>query len=417
MLDFLHSPFRSIEDPLDVLFLRSGVVAIEPFSVGISVGSAKSLAAASILHVVTSTEFTNPELQCIAPELLAICVMKATTDPANDVFSQVLKTIGKKIRVSDRARPHPAQMEFAFVRACKDKQAKGDKRKSITILGAVIQAYNKSQPQRSRLNSDERAAVMMLHDQEQEFKDLLKAHWRNYPVLNSAVPVSYLALPWLVSGYEPGIKKATNPIHYQIQSPDIKKNTAWLQCTIGKYQHKLGESVSLGKTVNLRSHGQIMRHGNDKDEFFYAIGMFLHFKSAIQKRTGLLAFSELLQKFFRGALERELVEKVKAKDPQLSIDDFRFVQAAMDYDPQAALPKAPRTQEAMEDKQSSEFKLDTILLKAEQEHWADYIRQLRAFNADLHTQKVAHLEVGSVVVFEWAMGDVSECLGGPVCSR
>ena len=40
VVDFLHGPYRSHEDPMDVLFGSTGV-DIRPFSVGISVGSAK----------------------------------------------------------------------------------------------------------------------------------------------------------------------------------------------------------------------------------------------------------------------------------------------------------------------------------------------------------------------------------------
>jgi hypothetical protein len=157
VVDFLHSPFRSHEEPLYVLFLSSGV-AIQLFSVGISVESAKGMAALSILHVVTRQfkDFDEGEFRSIAPELFALCVMKATTDPADDIFSQIKRTIGKKTRVADRSRPHPIQMEMAFNRVLVDLQAKGDKRKPSTILAAIIKDYNTSQPAKSKLNSDER---------------------------------------------------------------------------------------------------------------------------------------------------------------------------------------------------------------------------------------------------------------------
>jgi len=235
----------------------------------------------------------------------------------------------------------------------------------------------------------------MLADQGAEFKDLLRTHWRNYPVKYSAVPVINLALPWLVSLHEPSVKKADNPLHYSIQSPSPQKNLMWLKMVIGKYVHKLAEAASTGKAVNLQGMAGTLRQGNDLDHTFYCVGLYCHFESAFKQRCGVLAVQELEAKFFRGALERELMEKVKAKDPALTIEDFRFVQAAMVYDPNAQIPRAPRTQEAVQDNQSANFKLDLLLLAGEQGLWTDHLRATKAFNADTLNAKVAHMEAGS----------------------
>ena len=136
----------------------------------------------------------------------------------------------------------------------------------------------------------------------------------------------------------------------------------WLKMVIGKYVHKLAEAASTGKAVNLPGMAGTLRQGNDLDHTFQCVGLYCHFESAFKERCGVLAVKELEAKFFRGALERELMEKVKAKDPALTIEDFRFVQAAMDYDPNATIPRAPKTQEAVQDNQSANFKLDLLLL-------------------------------------------------------
>jgi hypothetical protein len=392
--DFLHGPYRSVEEPLDVLFSCSGGSGvIEPFSVGISVGSAKTMAALTILHVVTfNNAFSTVEIQSIAPELSALCVVRATTDPCTDVFSQIKKTISKKIRVSERARPNPVQLEFAFERVLVDMQNRGDKRKSSTILAAIIKEYNASQPAKGKLNPDERAAVLMLHDQDQTFKSTLKAHWRNFPVNLSAVPVSYLAFPWLSVGYEPALKKASNPLHYQIQCGSPQKNTVWLRVCIGRFHHRLKELASTGKTIDLRGSAQQLRSGSEIDSFYHCVGMFMHFDKAIRSSSGVQAFVELESKFFRGALERELMEKVKTKDPALALEDFRFVQAAMAYDPSAAVPNGPKTEEAMTTNLESGFKLDLLVLKTEQETWLEYVRAFKTYTAANHNAKLAHME-------------------------
>jgi hypothetical protein len=286
-------------------------------------------------------------------------------------------------------------MELAFGRVLNDLVSKGDKRKGAKLLAAIIQEYNTSQPPKSRLNSDEKDGVKMLADQLPEFKDLLRCHWRNYPVKYSAVPVILLALPWLVSVYEPTVKKADNPLHYSIQSPSAQKNLMWLKMLIGKYVYKLTEVASTGKAVNLQGMAGTLRQGNDLDVTFHCVGLYCHFEAAFKERCGVLACQELEAKFFRGALERELMEKAKAKDPALTVEDFRFVQAAMVYDPNAQLPRAPRTQEAVQDNQSANFKLDVLLLAGEQGLWTDHLRATKAFNADTLNAKVAHMEAGS----------------------
>ena len=88
VVDFLHGPYRSHEDPMDVLFGSTGV-HILPFSVGISVGSAKGMAALSILHAVTSQihQLDVVEVESVAPELFALCTVKAATDPGDSVFN------------------------------------------------------------------------------------------------------------------------------------------------------------------------------------------------------------------------------------------------------------------------------------------------------------------------------------------
>jgi hypothetical protein len=78
----------------------------------------------------------------------------------------------------------------------------------------------------------------MLADQDPEFKSILKAHWRNYPVKYSGVPVTLLALPWLSNTYEPNVKKTDNPLHCAVQAPSPKKNLMWLKVAIGKYVHR-----------------------------------------------------------------------------------------------------------------------------------------------------------------------------------
>ena len=93
--DFLHKPYNSIEDPLDLWFhnLTSGSV-VPAFSVGYSVGMAKSMATLGILYAVERLGLADEELLSIGAELAAVLALKAMCDPGTNMEDQVEKSIG-----------------------------------------------------------------------------------------------------------------------------------------------------------------------------------------------------------------------------------------------------------------------------------------------------------------------------------
>ena len=117
--DFLHTPFRSFEDPLDLWFheLVPGT-EIKPFSIGYSVGMGKSMASLAILHAVfgltAAGVLADEDLSSVRAELAALLAIKAMTDPGADMEDQVCRSVSKKFRVTDRPRPHVIQLYTAF---------------------------------------------------------------------------------------------------------------------------------------------------------------------------------------------------------------------------------------------------------------------------------------------------------------
>jgi len=126
--DFLHKPYSSIEDPLDLWFhdLVPGT-EIKPFSVGYSVGMGKSVACLAILYAVFGLHATgalsDEEIHSVKEELAALLAMKAMTDPGADIEDQVSKSLSKKFRVTDRPRPHAIQLYTAFSKASSGMQS------------------------------------------------------------------------------------------------------------------------------------------------------------------------------------------------------------------------------------------------------------------------------------------------------
>ena len=125
IVDFLHEPYDSIRDPLDLLFndLAKGA-PIPPFSIGYSIGMTKGVAAIAITYAVVKLKLEHSEMQTIQAELVALLAMRATCDPAVDVEEQVNRSISRKIRASERPRPQVLQLHSAFERTLRSKKAK-----------------------------------------------------------------------------------------------------------------------------------------------------------------------------------------------------------------------------------------------------------------------------------------------------
>jgi len=128
--DFLHKPYNSIEDPLDLWFHQLPKnELIGPFSVGYSVGMGKASAALSIIHAVvrlrSTGEMSDEETELIGPQLAALMAIKSMTEPSSTIEEQVGKSIAKKIRVTDRPRPHALQLYTAFCKVMEFKRALG----------------------------------------------------------------------------------------------------------------------------------------------------------------------------------------------------------------------------------------------------------------------------------------------------
>lgn len=198
VVDFLHKPYNSLEDPLDLWFhqLTPGA-AVKPFTIGHSVGFGKAMACLLIVDAVIELWHAQvigvPELKAIGKEYIALMAMKAMTDPGGDIEEQVNKTLAKKIRVSMRERPHVIQLWTAFLRTIQWKRSRGEKKSLSALLAQTIKYYNASTPTKQAITSDERDALMNLIGQSPTFCALLAKHWQNFPTSFSAVPVSLLA--------------------------------------------------------------------------------------------------------------------------------------------------------------------------------------------------------------------------------
>ena len=339
------------------------------------------------------TDMTDEMLTAVGNHIMAIMNVKATYVPEATIEGQVSKSISKKLKFVDRPRPSAVQLHTAFTRVVTFKQGMGDKRPTSTILAQAMSDYNKKQTSKGRISVDERDAVLMLGEQLPAFLDALDSHWLNFPSKCSGVPTSFLSRPCLTTTYEPPIKKKENPKHYEMARNTAEKNLEWLHRAIGKYMKEYKDAKEKGP-VSIESMGPLFRQGNTDEVLYHAIGIFCTYRDEYKKNVSESAWTELQSKFYRGGLDRELIEKAKSKDESLDVMDFRFIQGAQGYDHKSASSGVQMVASDARDKKfESDLKLDEITLKNEVEMWEEHLRRLKSFYAVDQNAKTEHSEV------------------------
>ena len=98
---------------------------------------------------------------------------------------------------------------------------------------------------------------------------------------------------------------------------------------------------------------------------------------------------ELLARYSKGCLNKELDEKVKVMDPSLKALGFRFMQQLTGQWPLISGPSHQNTSEAEKAREQAEFNLFNAKLAREVSLFEEHTRQLTAFHAREHEDKVA----------------------------
>lgn len=273
------------------------------------------------------------------------------------------------------------------------KRIKGDKRPDAMLMAACIKDFNAKQTTKNRTSSDERDAILNLLQQTDQFRQTLGTHWQNFPVPHSAVPVSLMSKPWHQDSYEPPVKRATHPLTHEALCSSKAKRTAWLDRVIGKYTKALKDLRATGKNPNVKSMGAILRKEPDDEMVRHAACLFTAWLPQFQTVVTGPALVQLVDRFNRGTLDRELIEKVRSQDENLAVHDWRFLTALSDYRPPAH--DGTHLQDAQRAKLDSDFKLDMVILSNEARSWSNYLSALRLFNADTHNDRVEEQEAVS----------------------
>ena len=146
-----------------------------------------------------------------------------------------------------------------------------------------------------------------------------------------------------------------------------------------------------GKNVSLKSMANRFR-SNFKDPLAHdQASLFGHFLPEWKSHVTNTQLDDLIARFSKGYLNKELEEKLKLMEPELKATDFRFIQQVSGQwsSVLGSSVLGDGTQEAERAKEQAEFNLFQSRLAKEAAMFSDYTRQLQLFHARQHEEKVA----------------------------
>ncbi|CAJ1379504.1 unnamed protein product [Effrenium voratum] len=318
--EFLERPFDSASNPILINFkgLQPGA-PIPSFQVSISIGFTKSIAMKLILLGAIQTNLTDGELTLLAPHLRAMfafkCIYRSTGNAKEDRF----RALQEKFSESSRPRPDPVQISGILLQQCVEegrawKDGSGD----------LIAQFNAgSGVDCKRLSDLEQTVVTMYPNLMQESQELIAYHWSNYPAKNSGLTYKQLACEQVRCGSKPRIDCE---LWRSILSTDMVKVHWFVARRVRYFLHKLGDAKRLRKRVNLTANAASFRDQKDDETCWAITCLFVHYLPAFKELLTAAQMDSLGNKFIRGYLDMELVEKYRVADPQLTASSFRMLQ-------------------------------------------------------------------------------------------
>lgn len=115
---------------------------------------------------------------------------------------------------------------------------------------------------------------------------------------------------------------------HRILSPSPEKNEEWLHRTTMAFTARLDAKKVAGKTPKLRGGAAAQFRDADPGQVYQLACLWVHLRPEVQTSVDVSVFQRLEGMFRRGALDRELLEKVKVRDPQVTLSSFRFMMSA-----------------------------------------------------------------------------------------
>ena len=317
----------------------------------------RSSAARIILECVVRLDLPDAELVAAEGIVTALLRTRATHDPATTAEAQLQRTLRTKTQMASRWSIVLGAEGLRFASVIDDK----------------INAFNSNQADAVTISAPERAFIKLWRHQTPEFLQLLEYHWQNFKVAESAVPLKIWAMPDL-SPDTKVVRARSKPLWQSIMKWSPEKNYYWLLRCIGTFVKNIKEQQVSGKKISLRASANKYRV-NFKDASLHDQAcVFAHFLPEWKAHLSNQQLQDILARFSKGYLQKELEEKVKS-------GSWSSVHGHT-----SASEKADQASEARE---VAELNLTKLKLDSEVAQYVEHKRQLRSFHARLREDKVA----------------------------
>ena len=371
---FLAKPYNSKNEPLQVLLGPRSKVGdpIEDWSMVLSVGMGKSSAARMILEAACETNLTVEEIHAVGPYIKSLLRMRCTYEPAASEEEQLQIAMARKNQITERPRPDPlmwaTRWAAIFLKLGLEFNREIDGR---------IKSFNEDRTEGFGILDYEVAFIKAYAHQPKDFVKLLEQHWQNFKVNESAVPPRRLALADLSPDTKITRCEKTNELWSKILKWTPASNTAWLQREIGTFLRNIKDAQRSGKKINLRTNAKAFRskvdvHNHDE------VCLFTYFIPDFRQHATQQQFDDMYTRMTKGYLDKELNEKCKVMDEELSVFDFRFLSVVTGQQNFRVAGLGSQVVMDLEEKaQNSELQLFKAKLQKETHLWENYQRNLK----------------------------------------
>ena len=233
---FLENTFNSAQNPVDVLFTEPPGQTIVDFSVHLSLGFTRVLAAYVVL--LAMMDLPVEDLKEGVPVLCSLFTVHFTYNPAPSDAAQRARSLAAKFQVSESTRPDPIQIYYTF--------AEGLKREGADVASGLmgrIKEYNSlSTVSAQNISELEKRVICALPHQTEEFRTLLKYHWQNYKNAESAVPMK------LFTFINADVPPEATGVWKEILAPMAMKNELFLRYLIGVFVKNFKDALRMKKS-------------------------------------------------------------------------------------------------------------------------------------------------------------------------
>ena len=395
LVDFLEKPYASAKDPLDILMPLGLSVgsALPAFSVRHSVGFAKSLTSRLILFAVVDMRWEDSVCRMFLKELQALVTIECVYSPAAEPKSQMIKSLADKMTFAERSRPDVIQIFHTM----QDRAMVDGLELSSHMQTYLDEFQNQSLSESRKFTPLEIDAVQVIPLLPAAGQQKLEYHYQSFDVDSSAWPLQKLAADALRLGTKPSRGSASDllppdalQLWTTVLTPTGPKREATVTRRIGIFLFKLKEAkrTKRNKTLNLKFLAQNFRCQLSDDMAYEVAALFTHWAPQWQGMMSKENWGKCVQKFKRGGMDSQLVEKCGSKIMHTATD-FRFLQAYGGVEVQMTSAVALDAQQEVAKKNLERAQLEVVLglIKKEENAWTTFCTNIKAWKCMTQAQR------------------------------